>query len=265
MNNTSGEIYTPGYVPNASNFMANRRAATHAAFFLPYLKPGMNVLDCGCGPGTITVGLAQAVNPGHVSGIDLAESQIELARAQAARLTNVDFRVGNIYDLPFEAAAFDAVFAHAVMEHLKTPLNAFKEIRRVLKSGGVAGVCSPDWGGFLISPSNPTLEAAIRFYKQLQINNGGDPYAGRQLGTYAHEAGFSQIELTAYYECYENLETIAEYLALRIENATAEECAKITWSDMPGMAEMIEAMRVLGHQSPGLFAQSWVAVIGRAV
>ena len=265
MNNTSNEIYTPGYVPNASRFMANRRAATHAAFFLPYLKSGMDLLDCGCGPGTITVGLAQAVNLGHVSGIDIAESQIELAKAQAAGLNNVDFRVGNIYDLPFEAAAFDAVFAHAVIEHLKTPLNAVKEIRRVLKSGGITGICSPDWGGFLISPSNPTLEAAIRFYKMLQINNGGDPYAGRQLGIYAQEAGFSQIKLTAYYECYENLETIAEYLALRIENATVEERAKINWPDMAGVAEMVEAMRTLGHQSLGLFAQSWVAVIGRAI
>ncbi len=259
------ETYTPGYVPNASNFMANRRAATHAAFFLPYLKSGMNLLDCGCGPGTITVGLAQVVNPGHVSGIDVGESQVALAKAQAERegLENLDFRVGNIYTIPFEAAVFDAVFAHAVIEHLKSPLNAFQEIRRVLKPGGVVGICSPDWGGFLISPSNPILEAAVRFYKELQINNGGDPYVGRQLGTFADEAGFSQIELTAYYECYENLETIAEYLALRIENASAEERAKINWANMPDTAEMVAAMRTFGHQSPGLFAQSWVAVVAR--
>lgn len=260
------EVYTPGYVSNASSFMANRRAVTHAAFFLPYLKPGMNLLDCGCGPGTITVGLAQAVNPGHVSGVDIAQSQVELAKAQAERvgIQNVDFRAGNIYDLPFESEAFDAVFAHAVIEHLKTPQNAFQEIQRVLKPGGIAGICSPDWGGFLISPSHTALEAAIRFYKELQINNGGDPYVGRWLGAFAQEAGFSQIQLTAYYECYENLETIAEYLALRIENSTAEERAKINWPDMPDVKQMVEAMRALGHQSPGLFAQSWVAVTARA-
>ncbi|HEX2618779.1 MAG TPA: class I SAM-dependent methyltransferase, partial [Phototrophicaceae bacterium] len=90
------ETYTPGYTANASDFMANRQAATHATFFLPYLRYGFAVLDCGCGPGTITAGLARHVAPGSVTGIDLAESQIALAQANAQRqhLDNLTFRAG---------------------------------------------------------------------------------------------------------------------------------------------------------------------------
>jgi ubiquinone/menaquinone biosynthesis C-methylase UbiE len=51
--------------------LAGRTAEVHGSFFLTYLQTGMDVLDCGCGPGSITVGLAEAVKPGTVTGIDL--------------------------------------------------------------------------------------------------------------------------------------------------------------------------------------------------
>lgn len=253
MTNTSTENYTPGYSANASNFMANRRAATHAAFFLPHLQSGDDLLDCGCGPGTITAGLAKTVNPGHVIGIDIAESQITLAKANASEwgIQNAEFKVGSIYDLPFEDHRFNAVFAHAVVEHLNTPIKAFTEIRRVLKPGGVAGICSPDWGGFIVAPSDPTLEAAIQTYKDMQRQNGGDPDVGKKLGTLAQEGGFSRVKMLAYYECYQNLETIAEYLALRLESAPATEQT----------AAMALALRTWSKRSDGLFAQAWVTAV----
>ena len=51
------DTYTPGYSTPMVNFLAQRTAETHAAFFLPHLKPGLRVLDAGCGPGSITLGL----------------------------------------------------------------------------------------------------------------------------------------------------------------------------------------------------------------
>lgn len=258
------ENYTPGYSRNASQFMANRRAETHAAFFLPYLRPGFNVLDCGCGPGTITAGLALAVAPGRVVGIDLGESQIALAMAHAAEqgLGNTEFKVGNIYELPFDEGAFDAVFAHAVFEHLSDPLKALREVRRVLKPGGMVGVCSPDWGGFLISPAPPALEEAITFYKQLQAQNGGNPNIGRELGLLLREAGFTRINLTASYECYENRQAIAEYLALRIEAVPTLDTGKSGGVDNSQISRMAAALRSWSNHPASLFAQAWVAAVG---
>src|SRR4051812_36889114 len=56
--------YAPGWSDDAVSMMASRTAEGRVAFFLAALAPGMDVLDAGCGPGTITAGLARAVAPG---------------------------------------------------------------------------------------------------------------------------------------------------------------------------------------------------------
>ena len=70
-----------GYSEEFLQLLDRRSAETHAAYLLPHLRSGDRVLDFGCGPGTITVGLAGAVDPGEVHGIDMEESQIAMARA----------------------------------------------------------------------------------------------------------------------------------------------------------------------------------------
>jgi SAM-dependent methyltransferase len=259
---SSTEVYTPGYSANASSFMANRRATTHASFLLPYLRSGLRVLDCGCGPGTITAGLAELVNPGQVTGIDLAESQIALAKEHAAahHIANVDFQPSSIYDLTFDDDTFDVVFAHAVFEHLADPGKAMRELHRVLKPNGVLGLCSPDWGGFIVASGNPALDAAITFYKQLQIHNGGDPLAGRKLGEFALQGGFTQRQLSAYYECYQNPALIADYLALRIEGTTDETALAYLPAEYT-LSALANALRSWSQQPACLFAQAWVALI----
>src|SRR5215472_11410766 len=72
----SRETYTPGYSQPTLRLMLQRTAGKHATFFIPFLRRGMRVLDCGCGPGTITMDLAKLVSPGQVFGIDLEPSQL---------------------------------------------------------------------------------------------------------------------------------------------------------------------------------------------
>jgi len=76
----SREKHARGVTPGLSRDYAERTAEHQAAFLLPYLQSGMDVLDVGCGPGTITLGLARAVAPGQVMGIDHDAAELEAAR-----------------------------------------------------------------------------------------------------------------------------------------------------------------------------------------
>ena len=115
------EGYTPSHSKNAVDFMSKRTLESHGEFLIPHLRDGMTVLDVGCGPGTITCGIAESIVGGQVVGLDVDESQVRLAaEAAASRGTrNLEFRAGSAYDLPVPAESFELVFAHALLEHLK--------------------------------------------------------------------------------------------------------------------------------------------------
>ncbi|GAC1314393.1 MAG: hypothetical protein NVSMB2_03760 [Chloroflexota bacterium] len=129
------EIYTHGYAEEHQRLYGRRAADQDAAFLISSLVPGMRLLDCGCGPGSITVGLAKAVHPGDVVAIDIAPVQLDRARQLADEhgASNITFQLADIYKLPFPDNSFDAGFAHNVLEHLRDPLAALREMRRVLR------------------------------------------------------------------------------------------------------------------------------------
>lgn len=158
-----------------SRFLLGRTAEKNATFFVSFLHPGMNLLDCGSGPGSITIGLAKRVAPGQTIGIDINPGELEFALKHFADQVSppIQFERASIYDLPFDDHAFDAVFSHAVLEHLSQPLKALQEMNRVLKPGGMVGIRNPDKDGQLLAPVEPAL---VQFWeaanKVVEINGG---------------------------------------------------------------------------------------------
>jgi ubiquinone/menaquinone biosynthesis C-methylase UbiE len=221
----SRESYAHGYDSALTHQLhANRSAARHAAFFLPYLEPGMRVLDCGCGSGAITLGLAQAVYPGAVVGIDVAEVEIERCRQRAleAGVENVRFEVGSAYALPFPDRSFDAVFAHNVLEHVAEPERALGEMARVLKPGGIAGLRDTASRGTLIVPPDEPLLEWLSLLEETWARQGGHPHLGCRLRGLLHQAGFVEIQATASYDSYgdpQAVRFIAEVAARRCQEA----------------------------------------------
>ena len=230
--------------------MAQRSAYTHAAFLLPHLSNSLRLLDCGCGPGSMTCDFARIVTSGHVIGIDREESQIDRARSRAAgqQLDNIAFEVGSIYELPFAEASFDMVFTHAVFEHLASPAAAMAELHRVLAPGGLVALRSPDWGGFIIAPETNGLHSAIDRYMEIQTSNGGDVYAGRKFPGLLRSAGVSSLSFSATYECYQSPPFIGEYLALRLSTSDAHAEA--------------QALREWSRHTDAIFAQAWCEILG---
>src|SRR5262245_12500886 len=193
------EIYSQEANPAFEAALAARTAARDAAFLMPHLRPGMRLLDAGCGPGSITLGLAAAVAPGEAIGIDRQPAQVEQARALAAAcgFTGARFEAADIYQLPYHDGSFDAVYANGVLMHLRDPARALAELRRVLRPGGVVGVRDPDFGATGFSPTTPLLERWLALRAQVGRYNGGDPFLSRRYRSLLLEAGFARAEAGA--------------------------------------------------------------------
>src|SRR5712692_1692768 len=100
--------YTHGHHDSVLRSHRWRTAENSAAYLLAELSAGQDLLDVGCGPGTITCDLAERVSPGRTVGIDAAEGVLAEARATAAeRGTAIEFEQGDTYDLRFPDASFD--------------------------------------------------------------------------------------------------------------------------------------------------------------
>jgi SAM-dependent methyltransferase len=262
------EQYTMGYGPAATAIMAVRTAQSHAAFFLPQLKPGMTVLDCGCGPGTITIGFAELVAPGQVVGTEIEDSQVALARQNATRrnVSNVRFEVADIYALPFEGNSFDAVFISAVLGNLREPVSGLREAYRVLKPGGVIGVKEFDHGGDLFYPLAPALKQYNECYWRLRSENGHDPEGGRKIGAFLLEAGFLHVEMSARYESMADpkvLRRVAGAFAGLLSEGWADVFKDRGWATTDAIRDMSDAWSNFSNTPGSFYAGAWCEAIGR--
>ena len=242
-------FYTPGQSSLAVDIQSRRTAGTHAAFALPLLRPGMRILDCGCGPGSISLGLAECVRPGGVIGIDVKSSLLQQANENAAeRKLNAAFIQADVSELPFGSAEFDGVFAHSLFENLTQPVAVLRELRRVMKPGAFIALRSPDWGGCVLEPLENDVAEALSTYQQGLMAQGGDVFAGRKLPTWLRAAGFHHVTPSASYEIYPSTALMADALAQQLACQGHDEEAQSlrTWSLKPG----------------ALFAQSWFEAVG---
>jgi ubiquinone/menaquinone biosynthesis C-methylase UbiE len=102
------------------------------------ISESMCVLDVGCGAGDLTFEIAKVFRPGELIGIDVSESQIELARSELAKTghPNMEFQRGDASRLPFDDECFDVVTSNMVLHLFPDPREALFEMYRVLKRSG---------------------------------------------------------------------------------------------------------------------------------
>lgn len=99
-------------------------------------KPGMTIVDVGCGFGDTTLQLAERVGPtGHVTGVDAAAKFIELARTEAAGRSNVSYAVADV-EASVPGGPYDAAFARMGTMFFASPVFALRNVRKVLRPGG---------------------------------------------------------------------------------------------------------------------------------
>jgi len=255
--------YTHGHGREVTRAMGARTAEREGAFILRYLEPGMRVLDVGCGPGSITVGFAQVVAPGEVVGIDIEASQVAAAQALAVEreITNVRFEVANAAVLPFPDGSFDAAFEHTLLEHVADPPTVIREMRRVLKPGGLIGLRDGDTGGRLFFPSDPTLAEARALYERLWRHNGGNPEQGRLQRALLREAGFERLETSAgtnTFPAWAGEVWAGIFLAPRF----ADRVIELGWADRSTIERYAAAHRRWGENPDGIWSTIMVETVG---
>ena len=127
------------------------------------IKPGMTVVDLGCGSGAFTPFVARAVGEqGKVYAVDiqlamLRQLERKLAKAENQDITNIELKQASAYDLPFEDGALDLVYMVTVLPEIPDRGRALREIRRVLKPGGILAVTE-----FLPDPDYPLRSTTIK-------------------------------------------------------------------------------------------------------
>lgn len=226
----SVERYVHGYEEWTREWMAQRTATRDLAFLLPHLSPGMSIIDCGCGPGSITVGLAEIVAPGQVIGLDIEPRQLEAAQRLATeRATpNVRFEPGSVYELPFPDATFDVAVAHFVLEHVSDPLRALREIRRVLRPGGLAAIKDPYYPAFTFRPQTTELRGFGELAEKVRKHHGASDTYAVDLRAYLLEAGFERTEAQGGLENIAGNEEAARVLPMILQNQVRERAFRDT-------------------------------------
>jgi len=199
MTERPADRYTHGHHDSVLTSHRARTAENSAAYLLPHLAAGQRVLDVGCGPGTITVGLAERVAPGEVVALERESAVLaEVERLAIERgLTNLATTTGDVYALDSADKAFDVVHAHQVLQHLSDPVAALREMRRVTKPEGVVAVRDADYAAMTWYPLDPRLDRWLELYHEVARANGAEPDAGRRLLSWARAAGFSEVSSTA--------------------------------------------------------------------
>jgi ubiquinone/menaquinone biosynthesis C-methylase UbiE len=250
-------------------YTGTRTAAEWVPFFLPHLRPGMSLLDCGCGVGSITLDLAERVAPGPVVGVDLDESQIALARAEAGRrgLSNIRFEVASIYEPPFPHGSFDAALAHTLLFHLHEPLRALRALRQMLKPGGVVCVSDDDLSTVLFSPEDPHLRKAIDLIIRIMKHNGASPFYARHLRGLMLEAGFARTEGHAVAtDHYGTLAETRKYAQIAVglfsDPAFIAPVLSEGWADEAELAEMRAGVLAWGERPDAFLAWLYCAAVG---
>lgn len=195
---TPDEIYTHGHHPVVVSAHSERTATEAAAFVIARIAPGMRILDIGCGPGSITRGLAELVGPtGSVVGIDNSEEALRIATTMSGTPTWLRFEDASVYQLQFADDLFDMAFGHQVLQHLADPVAALTELHRVLRPGGIVAMRDADYGTMTHHPPQPAIRQWLDMYHQVARANGGEPDAGRRLVEWVNAAGFVRAEASS--------------------------------------------------------------------
>lgn len=194
-----GRGYVHGYDPRENERLQDQASTLVELLHWDTSYPaGSSVLEAGCGVGAQTLTLARNSPDARITCVDASAASLGQAkkRAEAAGLTNVQFQQADIFDLLYEAGAFDHVFVCFVLEHVVRPIQALDALKAVLRPGGTITVIEGDHGSAYFHPDSEAAHGAIRCLVDLQRTAGGNAMIGRELYPLLTTAGFRDVRVS---------------------------------------------------------------------
>lgn len=195
--------YAYGGKPNEEAARLAKQAASFLEHDLPVLQrfglaKGMNVLDVGCGAGTVTLEIAKFVFPGQVIGIDRDEALVEQAKKNAlSSNANVRFVIDDILATNLSESSFDFVYCRFVLWTIAERTLALRNMIHLTKSQGIVCAQEPDAGGAIywpeISAHRTYWNGRIKYHQDRQ--DGIDPNLGRKLFMLFKQVGLLEIRM----------------------------------------------------------------------
>ena len=167
----------------------------HAELLAPLeLAPGCRVMDYGCGPGFVSLGMADIVAPGgQVHGVDINARFVADATGRASGTDNVSFHLVQDGHIPLADAAVNRALCKNVLEYVPDLAATLAEFRRVIEPGGRLLAIDSDWGFVIVEPwgravTERFFAAAAPAFKEPEI--------GRSLRGHLLDAGFEDVQVT---------------------------------------------------------------------
>lgn len=185
------------------------------------LKPGMVILDAGCGTGAIARRFAQIAKPATVTAVDFDPVFLESAEAIAADegIENIRFKSGDIDNLEHHDGEFDLAYCRLVLMHVKDPVKTVSELKRVTRKGGKVAISDQDDGSVIVNPHMTKMMNLWDRYGHWAKTQNMDRYIGRQLFSILSQAGLKSIRIFLFPICrtQENTEQLRMFASVPLQ------------------------------------------------
>jgi ubiquinone/menaquinone biosynthesis C-methylase UbiE len=162
------------------------------------LKPGMHVVEVGCGSGNMTCWLAERVGTsGRVTGVDASPDSLEQAKRQASRrgLLNIDFHLGDVNCLSLPKAFADIAYCRCVLMHLRSSENGLRQMRELVRPGGSVVCEELDLSRCFFEPSCPAVTRLMELTVRLGDHRQVEYRLGSRMNTLFQKAGFNELRI----------------------------------------------------------------------
>lgn len=162
------------------------------------LRPGMSLLEVGCGPGFITEKLAELLPGGAITAVDKMPNMVEYAAHHLHGRLAIPVRhlEASATSLPLPDASFDFVYARMMLQHVDDTVAAAREFKRVLKPGGHVVLNDID---FDLPPLTEPPIPSHRVLRERAVAGGfvmaQQPHIGRRLWGALQRAGFAHVDI----------------------------------------------------------------------